>query len=105
MPQADLFFTKDRHVPQSVLAEIEATIAAHDTAAGVCKGRLHPVDGHHSHVFLRLSLLPKPHRDDAYAAELGKKLAEVIRPHVAAPSALAVNISFDLVHYTAVKVE
>ncbi|WP_136684750.1 hypothetical protein [Falsirhodobacter xinxiangensis] len=105
MPQADLYFTKDRTLPASVLAEIEGAIAAFDTAAGVCKGRLHPVDGHHSHVFLRLSLLPKPHRDAAYAAELGKKLAEVIRPHVAAPSALAVNISFDLVHYTAVTVE
>ncbi|WP_128253287.1 hypothetical protein [Falsirhodobacter deserti] len=105
MPQADLYFTTD-HKLEGVLPEIERTIATFDGAAGQCKGRAHPVaDHHHSHVLLRLSMLPKPHRDDAYAAELGKKLAEVVRPHVTAPSAVAVNISFDLVHYTAIKVE
>lgn len=104
MPQADLYFTKTQSLSTDVLAEVERIIAAHDSGAGLCKGRLHPVDTHHDHVLLRLSMLPKPHRDDAYAADLGKKLAEAIRQHVTAPSALAVSISFDLKHYTTVAV-
>ncbi|WP_435164318.1 hypothetical protein [Falsirhodobacter sp. 1013] len=105
MPQADLYFTTDQTLTD-ILPEIERTIAAFDSGAGVCKGRAHPVaDHHHSHIFLRLSLLPKPHRDDVYAAELGKRLAEVIRSHAKAPAAVAVNIQFDLKHYTAIKVD
>lgn len=107
MPQADLYFTTDQPVPATeALAAIERTIAAFDGGAGQCKGRAHLVaDHHHSHVLLRLSMLPKAHRDDAYGAELSKQLAEVLRPFVKAPCALAVNIAFDLKHYATIKVE
>jgi len=107
MPQADLYFTTDQTVPATeALAAIERIIAAFDSGAGQCKGRAHPVaDHHHSHVLLRLSMLPKAHRDDAYAAELGRQLGEVLRPFVKAPCAMAVNIAFDLKNYTVVKVE
>lgn len=102
MPQADLFFTADKPLhAREILAQIQGVIAGFDTTAGACKGRAHPIsDYHHSHVLLRLSMLPKPHRDDAYAAELGRRLMELLKQHVAAPCIVNVQIRFDLVHYT-----
>ncbi|QUS34802.1 hypothetical protein [Falsirhodobacter algicola] len=105
MPQADLYYTADQTLTD-ILPEIERTIAAFDAGAGTTKGRAHAVGHyHHSHVLLQLSMLPKAHRDAAYAADLGARLAEVIRPHVTAPSAVAVNIRFDLEHHTSLVVE
>ncbi|MFE3836326.1 hypothetical protein [Pseudogemmobacter sonorensis] len=103
MPQADLYFTTDNDFSRAeTLAAIEDLVRAFDAGAGVCKGRAHPVaEFHHSHIFLRLSLLPKPHRDAEYAAELGRRLAALLRPRAAAEGAVAVNVSFDLLHYTA----
>lgn len=102
MPQADLYVTADQNVPGAeMLAAIEDVIAGFDSGAGACKGRLHVVEVyHHSHVLLRLSMLPKDYRDGDYAKELGKRLAEVIRPCGVSPCAMGVNISFDLVNYT-----
>lgn len=104
MPQADLFFTADQAIAAvDVLRSIEGAISAMDAAAGACKGRAYPVaDFHHSHILLRLSMLPKDHRDAAFAAELGKRLAAVLQQAVTADCAINVQVRFDLVHYTAV---
>lgn len=104
MPQADLFFTADQTLAAvDTLRSIEAAISGMDATAGACKGRAHRVaDFHHSHVLLRLSMLPKDHRDAAFAAELGKRLAAVLHEVVTADCAINVQVCFDLVHYTAV---
>lgn len=104
MPQADLFFTADQTIAAvDTLRSIEAAISAMDVTAGACKGRAHRVaDFHHSHVLLRLSMLPKDYRDAAFATELGKRLAAVLQEAVSAECAINVQVRFDLFHYTAV---
>lgn len=103
MPQADLYHTADQTPDADALATIEKVIHDFDDSAGDCKGRLHPVETyHHSHMLLRLSMLAKPHRDVAYAEELGQHLVEALKPYGSAPVTISVQIRFDLEHYSAV---
>ena len=106
MPHADLFYTSDQPVKAApLLAEIEALLLGYDSGAGQCKGRGHRVEEfHHSHMHLRLSMLPKAHRNADWARELGERLAQTLRPHARAETTVTVNITFDLLHYTALKV-
>ncbi len=106
MPHADLYFSADQDVPaKDLLQKIEAEIHAFDPSSGVCKGRAHPVaEFNHSHIYLRLSMLPKEHRDAAFAKELGERLAALLQGVATGPCAINVNILFELVHYTSVKI-
>lgn len=45
-------------------------------------------------------MLPKDHRDAAFAEELGKRLAEFLQPLAKADCAINMHIRFDLTHYT-----
>lgn len=107
MPQADLYYSSDQTLDSArLLAEIEDTIHAFDDSSGLCKGRAHAVSTyHHSHILLRLSMLPKPHRDDNFAWELGERLAALLQGNAKAPCAVNVLIRYDLVHYTGLTVE
>lgn len=104
MPQADLYFSADQTLPPvETLQAIQTVISGFDTASGLCKGRAHPVaDYLNSHVFLSLSMLPKPHRDEAFARELGGRLAEALKAVASADCTINVQIRFDLIHYTTV---
>ncbi|MFC7378902.1 hypothetical protein [Brevundimonas sp. GCM10030266] len=105
MPQADLYYSADQTLaPVETLQAIQTVIGDFDTASGVCKGRAHRVaDFLHSHVFLSLSMLPKPHRDEAFARELGARLAEALKGVAGADCTINVQIRFDLIHYTTVQ--
>lgn len=101
MPQADLYFTATRHLPaQALLSDVEKAIHAFDSGAGACKGRAHPLETHHDHALLRLSMLPKPHRDAGYARDLGARLADLIAAQAPEGMQIGVQISFDLTHYS-----
>lgn len=106
MPHADLFYTKGHNVKGAeVLAQLEDVLRGFDAGASNCKGRAHLVeDFHHDHIHLKLSLLPKAHRDAAWAQELGSLLAGVLKPLANPGATVTVNLTFDLVHYTALKV-
>ncbi len=105
MPQADLYITADQNLaPAAALAAVEKAILEFDSGAGACKGRAHGVaQYHHSHVLLKISMLKKPHRDAAYATELGLRLAAVLAASGQVTSPINVHISFDLDHYTTLK--
>lgn len=107
MPQADLFYSSDQSLDAAdLLSTIEAEIARFDESSGLCKGRAYKVaDYHHSHILLRLSMLPKSHRDDAFAKELSEKLVAVLQRSATAPCSVNVQVRFDLVHYTGVLFE
>lgn len=106
MPQADLYVTAD-HTGEllPVLSAIEAVIRKADANAGDCKARVHHVQTYlHSHILLRLSMLPKAHRDTAFAERLGRDLIAILEPAGRPGSAINVLVTFDLVHYTALKI-
>jgi len=101
MPQADLSYsaTLKFDVP-AVLAKVEEIIGAHDASSGACKGRAHPsAITHHDHVLLRLRMLDKPHRDDAFMQGLLEALQTAIEPMIPTPSILGIELGFLEQHY------
>ncbi len=101
MPQADLFYSEGvaARFPE-LLGKIENAILEVDDRSGECKGRAHKVvDYNHPHVLLRVSMLPKPHRDAAFAAKLTERLLDLTRTEVPGVERVNVHVSFDLVHY------
>ncbi len=81
MPHAELSYSSDLGVDAGeMLAVIEATIQRHDAGSGECKGRAYPTDFfHHSHMVVALSLLEKPHRDEAFTTALMADVERVIK--------------------------
>lgn len=101
MPQADLSYSSNiKFDVPAVLAKIEEVIGAHDASSGACKGRAHALDiTHHDHVLLRLRMLEKPHRDDAFMSALLAALQEAMRTMISAPCIVGVEIGFLERHY------
>ena len=101
MPQADLNYsaTLEFDVP-AVLAKIEEIVGAHDKSSGACKGRAHVLDiTHHDHVLLRLRMLKKPHRNDAFMQGLLEALQEALGEMIPTPSIVGVELGFLEQHY------
>lgn len=107
MPQADLSYSSQIALdPAAVLATIEAVISAQDSGAGACKGRAHPLETtHHTHVLLRLRMLDKPHRDDAFMQTLLVALQTALRPLVPAPCILGIELGFLQRHYASLTLD
>ncbi|MEO9653330.1 MAG: hypothetical protein ABJ360_28740 [Roseobacter sp.] len=81
MPHAELKYSQELQIePLVILQFIEETIHGHDTTAGECKGRAYPCEfTHHKHLYLSLSMLKKPHRDDAYTSALMAKIEKGVK--------------------------
>ncbi|KIN74018.1 hypothetical protein [Sulfitobacter guttiformis] len=106
MPQADLSYSaKIALDPAKILRTVEEVVSAHDAKAGACKGRAHPLEiTHHDHVLLRLRMLNKPHRDDAFMTALVAALQTALRDMVPAPSILGIEIGFLEQHYASLTI-
>mgnify|MGYP001070060268 CR=1 FL=1 len=96
MPHVELKFSGDLDIDvESILAETETIIRAHDDGAGACKGRAYPSDRfHRSHAALRVTLLTKPHRDADFCAALLADLDARIGARIAQPCAFTVELDF-----------
>ena len=107
MPQADLSYSANLALDATaILAKIEQTIAAQDDSAGACKGRAYPLaDTHHTHVLLRLRMLRKPHRDDAFMQGLLAALQTAIEPLLPRPCILGVDLGFLEPHYASLTLD
>lgn len=96
MPHADLKYSADLDLdPKAILQTIEAVIGEYDAGAGQCKGRAYPAEVfHHSHVLVEVSVLPKPHRDEAFMNALMSALEKAVEAHLSAPCAFSLAVSF-----------
>jgi hypothetical protein len=96
MPHAELKYSTDLEIDAAaILADVEATIQAHDAGSGMCKGRAYPAAVfHHTHLIFEVSMLPKAHRDAAFMAALLKDLEACIKSHINAPCAFSLSVSF-----------
>ena len=84
MPHAELKYSDHLQLDAAaILAEIEQTILRHDPASGACKGRAYPCGvTHHAHLLLTISMLEKPHRDDAFTKALMAEIEANVKAHV-----------------------
>ncbi|AKS45495.1 hypothetical protein SAMN05444287_0591 [Octadecabacter temperatus] len=96
MPQADLKYSSDMDIDaEGLLAEIEAVIGDFDSGAGKCKGRAYPAASYqHSHVFLTVQVLEKPHRDDVFMQTLLEKLTNTVDKHIKQACSRSVSVDF-----------
>jgi|AntRauTorckE5430_2_1112549.scaffolds.fasta_scaffold16818_2 hypothetical protein len=107
MPQADLSYSAQIPLDAaSFLAAVEETIQAHDPNSGACKGRAHALDmTHHAHILLRVRMLKKPHRDEAFMQDLLAALQSTLRPHVPRACIFGVEIGFLETHYASLTLD
>jgi hypothetical protein len=81
MPHAELKYSADLEIDaQAIFKTIEDTINEHDAGSGQCKCRAYPsAEFHHTHILISISMLPKPHRDDAFTEALINDLETKIK--------------------------
>lgn len=96
MPHATLEYSADLEIDAAaILAQIEATVLAHDAGAGDTKGRAYAVQSfHHTHCKAEVAILVKPHRDAAFVDALKLDLAAAIANHLPRPCWLSVDVVF-----------
>ena len=96
MPQADLLYSADLDIdPSAIFAEVEAVILSRDPGAEQCRGRAYPAaDFHHTHATLRVTFLPKPHRDEAYMRSMLNEIERVLKASIKQPCGIAVGLTF-----------
>jgi len=81
MPHAELKYSSDLKIDaENILTLIEARINEHDPKAGACKGRAYPAAVfHRSHILVEISMVTKPHRDEAFTLALRDALEIAIK--------------------------
>ena len=96
MPQADIRYSNDLDLNcEKILSGIEETIKQHDQSSGACKGRAYKADHfHHTHIYINLAMLPKPHRDKAFTDALIKSLEEMIKSHLTQSCLFSLNVEY-----------
>ncbi len=96
MPQADLKYSADLEIDvKGLLAAVERVILSHDQGAGACKGRAFAARAsHHAHLLLEVSVLRKPHRDDAFMQALLADLVACVDGALPSGTERAVSLSF-----------
>ena len=107
MPHAELRYSKELQIDAlAILAEIEAIIQRHDPASGACKGRAYPAaQSHHRHLLLSLSLLEKPHRDDAFTHALMAEIEAAVKARIPEPCYFSFGLDYSRGYYVTNKHE
>jgi hypothetical protein len=96
MPHADLKYSNDLKIdPTSILRDIEQVIQSVDPSSGLCKGRAYPAAVfHQTHILVNISLLPKPHRDNAFTQNLLELLERQIKSHLTQACQFSLGITY-----------
>ena len=72
MPHAEIKYSSDLSIDTDAMFDlIERILNEHDSSSGACKCRAYPTDlFKHTHILFEVSILPKPHRDEAFVQAL-----------------------------------
>lgn len=81
MPHCEIHYSDNLQLDcESILETVEVVINAHDANAHECKGRAYPAPVfHRPHIKVTVSLLSKPHRDEAFTKALMSDLEKQIK--------------------------
>ncbi len=101
MPHTDIVYTTDLDLAVGEMFDlVEETINAHDPGAGICKGRAWPcAEFRHTHVSIRVAVLPKPHRDQAFMDALLAELEAGLKRLIPASCYFSLGIEFSPTAY------
>ena len=96
MPQLDVQYTGDLEIDaKDILGSVETLVKEHDSGTGNVKGRaLKVADFHHSSLMLTLSLVKRPHRDDAFMSALAADLSDLLGSKISQPCNVSLTVQF-----------
>lgn len=106
MPQVDIKYSDDLNIDiQKLFHETESTINELDASAGVCKSRAYPSKNYlHRHFYMRVALLKKPHRDDAFMKNCLERLETIAKAKLPSGAYCSVELVFSNDYYLTSKV-
>ena len=84
MPHCEIHHSSNLDMDASMLLQlVEDIINQHDPKAGACKGRVYSIDEYlHTHIIVRLSLLTRAHRDEAFTKALMVDVENQLKQHL-----------------------
>lgn len=96
MPQVELKYTNDLFIEaEMVFSHIETALNDIDSTAKTCKSRAFCMTQYlHSHVYLEMKLLRKPHRDADFMQACLKMLDDLIKPYIPLNTYYSINLEF-----------
>ena len=102
MPHTELKYSDDLTLDtETIFTAIEACVNQVDPSAGVCKSRAYPTGEFlHSHLFISVTLLKKPHRNEDFSQSLLESLSNEIKPLLIQDCYLSVSLDYVSDYYT-----
>lgn len=101
MPQVDIKYSSDLQVDiKKLFQDVENIINELDSSAGVCKSRAYPaMDYLHTHFYLRVALLRKPHRGKIFMEECLKRIKHNIEQTLPSGCYYSIELVFSSEYY------
>lgn len=101
MPQVDLKYSDDLQLDTTTIFKtIETVIIKFDNTVKACKCRGYSTAEYlHSHLFITIALLQKPHRDDTFIKNLLTELEKALAPILPTHCNYAIDMTFLSSHY------
>ena len=105
MPQLDVLHSNDVTLEfEPLFQSIENTLNELDPSAKMCKSRAYPAPHFlHTHVLVKIGLLKKPHRDQAFMENCLQTLKQAIEPYIPEGCYYAIDLSFSEPYYLTLK--
>ena len=97
MPQVEIKFSHDINetICKHLFHDIEATINAFDSSAGICKSRAYQAEIYlHTHIYIDVLVMRKPHRNQKFMQTLRNQLLNIIEPHIPENCYYSLNLAF-----------
>lgn len=106
MPQIDLKYSNNLSLDiKSTVQAIEKLINTTDELSGECKCRAYPATDYlHSHCFLQVMILKKPHRDDAFMKAMLHQLTELLKQNISEDCTVSIELGFLSDYYSSEKI-
>ena len=101
MPHVNIKYSSDLKLDtRSMFKLVEEVINAHDSASGLAKGRAYPaVEFQHTHVLFEISMLTKPHRDQAFTDRLMADLENRLKAQISQDCMFSLGINYSGPYY------
>jgi 5-carboxymethyl-2-hydroxymuconate isomerase len=101
MPHVEIKYSNNLDIcTKEIFHVIENIINKKDSSAGECKSRAYPCSEYkYSHILISISLLIKPHRDEAFTLSLSRELESSIKQHLNQSVYFSLNIEYSSAYY------
>jgi 5-carboxymethyl-2-hydroxymuconate isomerase len=102
MPHIEIKYSDNLEIDTlKVFDAIEKVINENDNNAGECKSRAYPCSQYkYSHIIVIVSLLTKPHRDEAFTKKLSEEIETIIKSYLNQSAYFSLSIEYSKPYYT-----